>query len=485
MTANLKREEIVLKAERFGDLNKCKREPVTKLPIDFDALPKLKWREDNTEIQESVQMLVVNSFFTTIDIKFSDGYSDLYKEYDRIKSDLSKNLRFQSIINTSSLFNQKSFEKFIEAMAKMVVKLAKDKNMDTKYVKRALPVFGFLGTDDCFCSFYNGKIEQQRRWSYYDTFNLSLHMKGSPYTKLLESISGLDNSPYDSISLLQEISGIRKIFTDESTLKDDNTLTRKKLKTAQLTTRTWKSTEKILSGLYADFLQDSLAVYRKMNRDDLYNLFVDDVCGLRFGRVTVWGLYENNTLDQTFTIGEQRKFYDVSGNVIELENFPGKTIDLVHPVELSADDVTAWKNYFDRMELTPLFEQLDIPVFRKDGRALDTYLNNADILPESFWKRKQMGFWEKVEEEGIIFFFCRAIAMRNSFYCATIKTYIDLRSWDNEPVFEYIKFYFHGDEKFQSYRIWDDEALDMNDVPERFYSEVCRDIEKYFLRKKL
>ncbi len=481
MATALTRKDVILKAKRFDDLSKCKREPVTKLPIDFDAVPKLKWQEGNAEVQESVLIFMINSFFTIIDVKFSNMVFITHEEFDRIKRNLSRKQQFQSIIETASLFKRKSFEKFIEAMAKILVKLAKDKKIDTKYVKRALPVFGFLGTDDCFCSFDSGKIVGQRRGSYSDTYYLSLHMKGSPYTKLLEIIPWLDNTKYNSISLLQEISDIRKIFTDESMLKDDNCLARKKVKTAQLTARVWKSVEKIISDFYLDFIHDSLAVYREMSYDDLKDLFVDDICGLHIGRVTVWGLYENGVLGQTFTLSEQGKFYDVMDNEVEFASFSGKTIDVVHPVELSASDISAWKGYFSRKGLVSPVEQLDIPVLRKADNALNGYMNNAGILRESFWKRKKMGGWHKEEEEGIIFFFYRTVAMQNGFYCAKIKTYIDLRAWDKEPVLENIKFYFCADEAFHIYCLNDDTELSLNDVPERLYSEICRDVEKYFL----
>ena len=473
---------ILSLAKKFTDFNKCKHEPVTILPIDFDEEPKLKWRENNAEVQESVQIFMINSFFTITDVKFSNLVFKTDEEFDQIKIDLSQNPQFQFMIDSASLFNQKSFERFIESMAKLFVKLAKDKEIDTKYLKRALPVFGFLGTDDCFHSFYSGKIAEQRRGSYYDTYYLSLHMKGSPYTKLLEIIPRLDNTKYNSISLLQDISDIREIFTDESILKDGNCLARKKVKAAQLNARVWKSTEKIISDFYLDFVRDSLAVYRKISCDDLKGLFVDDICGLRIGRTIVWGLYENGFLDKTFTLNEQGKFYDVMGNEVELTSLAGKTIDVVHPVELTASDISAWKDYFDRKGLVSPVDQLDIPVFRKANHVLNGYLNNAGILRESFWKRKKMDGWHKEEESGVIFSFCRRVAMQNGFYCAKIKTYIDLRAWNREPVLESIKFYFSTSD---TYNLSDDEELSMNDVPERFYSEICRDVERYFVRKDL
>ncbi|MCD6322257.1 MAG: DUF3387 domain-containing protein, partial [Clostridiales bacterium] len=481
-------------AEKFTDLSKCKREPVTILPIDFDKIPKLKWQENNAEVQEFVQIFMINSFFTVTDLKFLNFYYETDEEIDELKIDLSKNPQFQFMIDSVSLFNQKSFKRFIEAMAKMLVNLAKNKKIDTKYVKRALPVFGFLGTDDCFCSFDSGKIVKQRRGSYYDAYYYSLLMKGSSYTKLLGITFRLDNikdkRKYISISLLQEISDIRKIFTDETMLKDDNCLARKKVKTAQLNARVWKSVEKIMSKFYLDFIHDSLAVYRKMSYDNLKYLFVDDICGLQIGRATVWGLYENGVLGQTFTLSEQGKFYDVMDNEVEFTSFSGKTIDVVHPAELSAGDISAWKDYFDRKGLVSSVEQLDIPVFRKADNALNGYLNNDEILPESFWKRK-MGSWEREDEHGYISSFYRTIALQNGFYCVKIETEISLRGWFvTDPVLKRIGFYFcdsdtsnfielielfYKDCKFE---------LSLNDVSERLYSEICRDIEKYFLREE-
>ena len=478
------REEIIQKAERFDDLDACKDEPVATLPIDFDMLPELKWQEDGAIVPEHVQMFIVNSFFSTIKLGFN-------KTDEQTRIYLAKKRPYQNITNSVPLFSQKSFEKFIEAMAKVLLKLAKDKKLDTKYVKRALPIFGYLGTDDCFCTFFNGKIEKLRRETYYPYYDFALYLKGSPYTKLLQNFYDFrvfpfrSDTSYNVINKLQSISDIRKIFTDESVLKDDNALMKKKVKPAQLSRRVWKSCEKIISNFYADFFHDSLAICQEMSRDIFLDFFVNDICGLHIGKATVWGVYKNKLLDQTFTIGEQGKFCDVSGNEIELENFSGKTIDVVHPVELSAEDIVLWKNYFDHKGLTPLLEQLDVPVFRKGEHDLNNYLNNEDILVESYWKKKRMGIWVNDDNYEFLFHISRVIVMRDGFYCAGIKTSIDLRLWYETPALEGIKFYFFAEEEFMSdyFTTREGAEISLNDVPDRFYSEICRDVEKYFLSK--
>ena len=159
------RESLILKAERFNSLSECASEPVTILSIDFDKMPKLRWLDDNNVVPECVQIFMVNSFFTTLDTKIGIDLGPY--RYDQIKSTLSKKVCFQALINDSSLFDRKSFAEFIEAMAEILVELNDElafcdcEELDTKYIRRALPVFGFLGTDECFCIFHEKGLLRQ------------------------------------------------------------------------------------------------------------------------------------------------------------------------------------------------------------------------------------------------------------------------------------------------------------------------------------
>lgn len=91
-------------------------------------------------------------------------------------------------------------------------------------------------------------------------------------------------------------------------------------------------------------------------------LFVKNPVMHQFATGLIWGLYENGELKDTF-----RYMEDGSFNTVEEEEYEpkeGALIGLVHPIELTEDALSAWKEQLEDYEVIQPLEQLQRPVFR-------------------------------------------------------------------------------------------------------------------------
>jgi len=463
---NMNRDDILKEAERFGELSRCKREPVSKFPLEVDLLTGLKWADGGEKVSEAVNLFMVNSFFTFIDTPESipGSFKTTRSKF------LQKYPEASKLVHLAECFCPASLDSFTGALAKQLVKLTKGREVKTKDIKKALLVFGLLGRDGAFATLFKGKVYAvKHRRGLLEVFYAALRINGSPYAVLLGQVLDCDNP---STLILRQIKDIREIFTDENLLSDKNAIKRKKLKEYQLSTAARKHCEKLITEFYQDIVQDNLFVFKDLTFEKWQTSFIEDICGLRVARTVVWGLYEQQQLRQSFTVDLNGILVDSRGERLADIDCGNFTLNPVHPVELSPDEVDCWRQYFAGIGLKSLVEQLELPVFKKSDYPIDRYLRKPDILPESFWKRRK-GWWYVEEESGIINLFKRDFVLGKEVKLAIeIETFIDQRDpYGTDPVLENIQVSGPGfDHK------------NLSEIPDRMYSELCHDIEKYFLR---
>ncbi len=296
MSDNLNRDVILKEAERFGELSRCKREPVSRFPLDVDLLTGLKWAEGGEKVSEAVNLFMVNSFFT-----FIDAPESIPGSFKTARSKfLLKYPEAAKLVNLAECFNPASLDSFTGASAKQLVKLAKGREVKSKDIKKALLVFGLLGRDGAFATLFKGKVYAvKHRRGLLEVFYAALRINGSAYAVLLGQALNYDNP---STLILRQIKEIRKIFTDENLLSDKNAIKKKKLKEYQLSAAARKHCEKLITEFYQDIVQDNLFVFKDLAFKEWQTSFIEDVCGLRVARTVVWGLYERQQLRQSFTV---------------------------------------------------------------------------------------------------------------------------------------------------------------------------------------
>ena len=109
-------------------------------------------------------------------------------------------------------------------------------------------------------------------------------------------------------------------------------------------------------------LELALSVNRQWSADNWEKLFVKNPIMHQFAISLIWGVYEGNKLKETF-----RYMEDGSFNTREEEEYtlPGEgRIGLVHPIELSPEELEGWKQQLEDYEVEQSIEQLSRPIFR-------------------------------------------------------------------------------------------------------------------------
>jgi hypothetical protein len=82
----------------------------------------------------------------------------------------------------------------------------------------------------------------------------------------------------------------------------------------------------------------------------------------RLSSAIVWASYENHQVTTTFRRFENGILATSDGEMLDAEDLSGD-IGMVHPGELSADDLAAWRTHLERQQVTPLFPQIDRSFF--------------------------------------------------------------------------------------------------------------------------
>ena len=109
-------------------------------------------------------------------------------------------------------------------------------------------------------------------------------------------------------------------------------------------------------------LEMALSVQRCWDSGAWRKLFVENPVMHQFAISLIWGVYEAGGLKETF-----RYMEDGSFNTVDEEEYilpDGASVGLVHPIELDADALAAWKQQLEDYEITQSIVQLSRPVYR-------------------------------------------------------------------------------------------------------------------------
>lgn len=109
-------------------------------------------------------------------------------------------------------------------------------------------------------------------------------------------------------------------------------------------------------------LEQALSAERMWPAEKWRELFVKNPIMHQFATGLIWGLYEEGTLKMTFRYMEDGSFNTVDEEEYELPETG--LIGLVHPIELSKENLAAWKEQLSDYEVTQPFEQLERPVYQ-------------------------------------------------------------------------------------------------------------------------
>lgn len=238
-------------------------------------------------------------------------------------------------------------------------------------------------------------------------------------------------------------------------------------------------------------LDMALSTERQWKVSAWKDLFVKNPIMHQFAIGLVWGIYEDGRLVESF-----RYMEDGSFNTEDEEEFtlPGEggtdqpegglRIGLVHPIELSKESLEAWKQQLEDYEITQPIEQLDRVVYRRtkeeeQQRSLERF--GGCVVNDLSLGGKLMGAgWYRGSTQdggGFYTFYREDPELSLGVELHFSGSYV---AGSNEDVTVYeARFYQAGTIKRGSYMY--DEAEDQNsyllkDVPERYFSEIVRQI---------
>jgi len=109
-------------------------------------------------------------------------------------------------------------------------------------------------------------------------------------------------------------------------------------------------------------LEQALSAERLWPVEQWKELFVKNPVMHQFAIGLIWGLYEEGALKDTFRYMEDGSFNTVDEDEYE---FPSEgLVGLVHPIELSEEELSAWKEQLSDYEVVQPMEQLERPIYR-------------------------------------------------------------------------------------------------------------------------
>lgn len=144
-------------------------------------------------------------------------------------------------------------------------------------------------------------------------------------------------------------------------------------------------------------LEYSLMCERKWTAENWEKLFVKNPVMYCFAVGLVWGVYENNKLVSSFRYLDDGSF--TTSDEDEFEMPENAEISLVHPVELSDDELSAWTEQLSDYEIIQPFPQLSRTVYRPENSELNNIevkrFDNTDVVNQTLVSRMQKNGWTK------------------------------------------------------------------------------------------
>ncbi len=150
---------------------------------------------------------------------------------------------------------------------------------------------------------------------------------------------------------------------------------------------------------------------RKWTSENWEKLFVGNAVMHCFAVGLIWGIYEKGSLKDTFRYMDDGSFTTADGDEFTLPN--DAQIGLVHPLELTEDQISVWQEQLSDYELTQPFDQLGRMVFRPEDNELTcnfiTRFENSTVNSVAMINKMTKNGWYKgdAEDAGYFYYFYR------------------------------------------------------------------------------
>ena len=184
--------------------------------------------------------------------------------------------------------------------------------------------------------------------------------------------------------------------------------------TAEAAFNEFKEVKKQLKNVVAaqrSRLEYVLMCDRKWTSENWEKLFVGNAVMHCFAVGLIWGIYEKGSLKDTFRYMDDGSFTTADGDEFTLPN--DAQIGLVHPLELTEEQIAVWKEQLSDYELTQPFDQLGRMVFRPEDKELScnslTRFEDTTVNSVAMINKMTKNGWYKgdAEDAGYFYYFYR------------------------------------------------------------------------------
>jgi hypothetical protein len=203
----------------------------------------------------------------------------------------------------------------------------------------------------------------------------------------------------------------------------------------------------------------------------------------QFALTLIWGVYDDKgSLVKGFRFLEDGSFTNIEEEEITLKD--NERIGLIHPIELSNEEVEIWKEQLNDYEVVQSFEQLNRTIYRvtkenQDKLQLEDFM--GFIIYKSSLKNKLFNKgWERgsVQDAGCYYEYYKDL--EGSGISVELNFGGDCMYDDGDTPIKEIVFYKSGTVQRGSY-MYDKPAggdtFSLKQIPERLYSEIYHEIK--------
>lgn len=224
----------------------------------------------------------------------------------------------------------------------------------------------------------------------------------------------------------------------------------------------------------------ALSMSRVWSFEKWKDLFVDNIIMNKFAIGLIWGVYEDGTLKESFRYMDDGSFNSSTDDEVCLNE--NSLIGLVHPIELSEEELSNWKEQLEDYEISQPIIQLHRKIFcaTEDKNSDDTFagikvsgLSLSNKLLNRNWCRGSVRdggwfseFYKEIPKLGI--------GAELEFSGMGVGYYDD-----EDPIIFYLRFYNAGTVSRGSYvydSILDKDLIKPSNVNKRLFSEILYDI---------
>lgn len=224
-------------------------------------------------------------------------------------------------------------------------------------------------------------------------------------------------------------------------------------------------------------LENALSTNRLWSTAAWKSLFVNNVLMRSFAIGLIWGVYEEDQLQDTFRYMEDGTFN--TNDEEEYEWREDVRIGLVHPLELTPEVLEAWRTQLEDYEITQPFIQLERPLFLPTEEEYETKVvtrfTEHEYAPGTFANRmEKLGWYKGVPQDaGFYTEFYKeygSIIVELLFSGTSISYYEGMEDIHLEE----LAFYRNRFDRYHYYR--KESRLDIATIPARVFSETLYDI---------